>query len=161
MWFRFRPVELEFLESAPRRHVAEARVDLPRDVVWRAFTDASTWNEWWPGVRSAGYGSEPPFGVGTIREADVGGFRMEETVLAWDEGRRFAYRIDRSNAPIAKAQLEATELEDDGTGTRVRWTLALEPRLLMKLARPWFQGSVERMLERALRNLERREAGRA
>ena len=159
MWFRFDPVELDFLERAPRRHIAEASVALPREVVWRAFTDASTWHEWWPGVRSAGYRGEPPFGVGTFREADVGGWLMEETMLAWDEGRRWAYRIDRSTVPMARAQLEATELSDEADGTRVRWTLALQPRLLMKLGKPWFDASVQRMLERAMRNLEKREAG--
>jgi len=160
MWFDFRPVELDFLEQAPRRHVAEAHVALPRAAVWDAFTDAFSWHEWWPGVRRAGYRGEPPFGVGTIREADVGGFRMEETMLAWDEGRLWAYRIDRSTAPMAKAQLEATELADDGDGTLVRWTLALEPRLLTKLGGPWFDGAVRHMLARALRNLEAREAAR-
>lgn len=161
MWFQLRPVELDYLESAPRRHVVEATTALPRDVVWRAFSDASTWPEWWPGVRRAGYRGDPPFGVGTVREADVGGWLMEETMLAWDEGRRWAYRIDRSTAPIAHAQLESTTLaDDDGGGTRVRWALAFEPRLLMKLARPWLQTSTQRMLERALCNLERREAAR-
>jgi carbon monoxide dehydrogenase subunit G len=160
VWFRFRPVGLEFLETAARHRAVEAHAALPRDVVWRAFSDAATWHEWWPGVRSAGYRGEPPFGVGTIREADVGGFRMEETILAWDEGKRWAYRIDRSTAPIAKAQVEVTELADDGDGTRLRWTVALEPRLVMKLGGPLLEGAMRRMLDRALRNLAAREASR-
>ncbi len=159
MWFELKPVGLDFLESAPRITVVECDVDLPRQVVWQAVVDSSTWPEWWPGVRSASYVGDPPYGVGTRRIADVGGWRMEETLLAWDEGRRWAYRIDRSTAPLAKAQLESTELVDHGAGTRVRWTLATHPGLLLRITGPFFRRTVQRMLERAMHNLETR--GRA
>ncbi len=131
-------------------------MDLPRQAVWEALVDSSTWSEWWPGVRSASYVGDPPYGVGTRRIADVGGWRMEETLLAWDEGRRWAYRIDRSTAPLAKAQLESTELEDRGAGKNVRWTLATHPGLFLRFTGPFFRRTVQRMLERAMRNLEAR-----
>jgi carbon monoxide dehydrogenase subunit G len=156
MWFELKPVGLDFLESAPRITVVECHVDLPRHQVWEAVVDAPTWSEWWPGVRSASYAGAPPYGVGTRRIADVGGWRMEETMLAWDPGRRWAYRIDRSTAPLARAQLESTELEDHGAGTTVRWTLAAHPGLLLRITGPFFQRTVQRMLERAMRNLEAR-----
>ena len=76
--------------TAPRIHVVECDVRLPRMEVWRALIDASTWNEWFPGVRSASYRGSPPHGVGTVPNADVSGRFFEETMLAWDEGRRFA-----------------------------------------------------------------------
>lgn len=156
MWFQLKAVGLDFLESAPRITVVECDVGLPRQLVWEALVDPSTWSEWWPGVRSASYVGTPPYGVGTQRIADVGGWRMQETMLAWDEGRRWAYRIDRSTAPLAKAQLESTELEDCGAGTKVRWTLATQPGLLLRFTGPLFRRTVQRMLERAMRNLEAR-----
>jgi carbon monoxide dehydrogenase subunit G len=156
-----REVGLEFLEEAPRITVVGCEVALPRWEVWDALVDPPSWREWFPGVRSARYLGDPPYGVGTIRVADVGGHRMEETMLAWDEGRRWAYRIDRSTLPLAKAQLECTELEDRGSGTRVRWTLAIHPGILLRVTGPWFRGTVQRLLERAMRNLEARQAGRA
>lgn len=154
MWFQLRKVELDFLENAPRIHVVECRVALPRDDVWKAVVDPPAWPEWFPGVRSASYLGPPPYGVGTIRVANVNGFLMEETMLAWDESWRWAYRIDRSTAPLAKAQLESTELYDEGVGTRVRWTLATHPGILLRLTAPSFQRTVQRLLERAMRNLE-------
>ena len=156
MWFDLRPVELDFLDNAPRTYVVECDVALPRSEVWKAVIDPPTWHEWFPGVRSASYLGDPPYGVGTVRVADVAGYRMEETMLAWDEERRWAYRIDRATVPLAKAQVESTELEDSGTGTRVRWTLATHPGILLRVTGPFFQGIVQRLLERALRNLERR-----
>ena len=160
MWFRMREVGLEFLEEAPRITVVECDVALPRQEVWDAVVDPPSWPEWFPGVRSAAYLGEPPYGVGTTRVADVGGHLMEETMLAWDEGRRWAYRIDRTTLPLAKAQLECTELEDRGSGTRLRWTLATHPGILLWLTGPFFRGTVQRLLERAMRNLEARRAGR-
>ena len=160
MWFDFRPIELDFLETAPNVYVVRAEVKLPRSVVWSAIVDAPTWHEWFPGVRSAGYRGDPPYGAGTIREADVGGMLMEETMLAWDEGRRWAYRIDRSTAPLAEAQLESTELEDEAAGTLVRWTLALDPGERTQFSGPAFESTVQSLLERALENLAAREAAR-
>ena len=155
MWFKMRAVDLDFLQTAPRTYVVERNVAVPRGAVWDAFSDPTTWRHWWPGVRSASYGSSPkPYGVGTFREATVGGQRYEEYIVAWDAGRHFAYYIDRATVPIAKAQLESTELVDDGEGTRVRWTIACEPRLLLRAASPFFRGIMERMLARAMANLE-------
>ena len=160
MWFQMRQVDLDFLENAPRIHVVGCDVALPREVVWNAVIDPPTWSDWFPGVRSASYRGDPPYGVGTIRIADVGGYLMEETMLAWDDGRRWAYRIDRATVPLAKAQLEATELAYQGSGTRVRWTLASDPGILLRVTAPFFQSTVQRLLERAMRNLEAREASR-
>ena len=85
----------------------------------------------------------------------MSGVRFEETMLAWDEGRRWAYRIDRCTFPLARAQLECTDLEDHGSGTLVRWTLAIEPGLLLQLVpAASFERTVQRMLEQALRGLE-------
>lgn len=80
-------------------------------------------------------------------------------MLAWDDGRRFAYRIDRATVPLAKAQIESTDLEDCDAGTRVRWTLAIDPGWMMTLAAPFFRRTVQRLLERAMANLEVRSAG--
>jgi len=155
VWFQLRSVEMAFLEEAPRIHVVESDIDLPRQVVWRAVADPTTWPHWFPSVRSAAYLGEAPYGVGTTRISKVGSFHFEETMLAWSEGRRWAYRIDRCTFPLAKAQLECTDLEDRGTGTRVRWTLAIQPGPVLSLTPPrFFEGAVQRLLERALQRLE-------
>ena len=46
----------------------------------------------------------------------MSGQRYDETMLAWDEGVRWAYRIDRATTPIARAQVECTELADGSGG---------------------------------------------
>lgn len=155
MWFAFRPVDMDFVARAPTVHVATVTVKAKRADVFRAFADPSTWKAWWPDLESASYGdSKPPFGVGTFRESRVAGQRYEETMLAWEEGVRWAYRIDRATLPVASAQIEATEFADFEGGTRITWTIAMEPRLMMRVLGPFFPGIMRKMLRRAARNLD-------
>ena len=116
--------------------------------------DPRTWSAWFPGVRSASYRGGGPYGPGSIREAHVGLARYEEVMVAWEELERWAYYVDRATVPLAHAQLECTEFQERGTGTRLRWTLASDPRLLLRLASPIFQSTVQRLFERATANLE-------
>ena len=154
MWFEMRPVGLDFLREAPRVWVAECDVNAPRMAVWNAFADAATWSAWFPGVTEASYpGESTPYGVGTRRAATVGGQRYEERMVAWDEGKRWAYFIERATVPLAKAQLECAEFEDHEGGTRVRWTLAADPRTALKLVAPTFQRVLDSLHRKAMRNL--------
>lgn len=155
-WFDLRPVGLEFLDDAPLRIEVEVATSLPQPEVWAAFIDAPGWAAWFPGVREAGYRKQAlPYGVGTIRTAHVNGVHYEETMLAWDEPTRWIYRIDRSTADLATAQVEATcfDARSDG-GTRVVWVLASEPRPSMAAGSDSLPEILEAMLSRAIRNLE-------
>ena len=155
-WFELRPVGLEFLDEAPMCVAIEVDTPLSRRQVWDAFTDPTSWRDWFPSVRDASYpDATPPYGVGTKRWADVDGQIFEETMLAWDDLERWTYRIDRTTAPLAHAQVESTELSEspDG-GTRVRWILASDPREAFEAARDVLPEILERRLDTALRNLE-------
>lgn len=153
MWFRMRREDLGFLDRARVVHVAEADVAAPRAEVFAALADPRGWKDWFPGVRDARYASPPPHGVGTIREADVGGTRWVEEMIAWDEGTRSAWTVTRASVPFARAQVEAFELRDAAGGTRIRWTLALEPRLLARLGAPFAGRTIARLFHRAMENL--------
>jgi hypothetical protein len=153
MWFEMRKESLPFIERAPVVHVAEAEVAAPRPAVFAAFADPCGWKHWFPSVREAAYTTAPPYGVGTIREADVGGTRWVEEMIAWDEHTRWAWTVVRASVPFATAQVESFELADGGTGTRVRWTLALEPRLVARLGAPFFGRTIGRLLHRAMDDL--------
>jgi len=156
MWFELLPVEMDFLDSAPRKWVVEAQLSAPRSAVWNAFVDPTTWCHWFPDVHEASYpGATPPYGVGTRRFSHAGSQHYEETMLAWDEGVRWAYRIDRTTLPLSTAHLESTEFEDDGEGTRLRWTLAASPRMLLRATSPFMGRMLQGLLGRAARNLDR------
>lgn len=153
MWFEMRKEDLGFFDRAPVVHVSEADVAAPRAIVFAAVIDPNTWPQWFPNVRNVTYASPPPYGVGTIRHAHVGGTQWIEEMIAWDDGMRWAWTVLRASVPLAAAQVESFEFTDAPHGTRVRWTLALEPRLLARLGAPFTGRVVSRLLQRAMHNL--------
>jgi len=156
MWFELRRESLGFLERAPVVHVAEAAIAAPRRAVFDALADPRGWARWFPGVRGASYTTPPPFGVGTIREADVRGTRWVEEMIEWQAPARWAWTVLRSSVPFARAQVELFELMESAGGARVRWTLALDPRLLARLTTRLAARTTPRLLRQAMENLETR-----
>ena len=154
-WFELRREDLSFLGRAPWSVRCDGEVEAPRAAVFAALADPGTWSAWFPGVRRAWYPSPAPYGVGTIREAEVGGTRWVEELIAWEADHRWAYTVTRASVPIARAQVESFELETRGPATRVTWTLACEPRLLMRLGSPAAPRVIRRVFARALENLGR------
>jgi uncharacterized protein YndB with AHSA1/START domain len=154
MWFEMRREDMGFVGRAPVVRTAEARLTAPRATVFRAFVDPASWPRWFPGVRAATYQTGLPYGVGTIRMAHVGVTHWVEEMVAWDDDRRWAWTVLRATVPLAMAQIESFEFTDDGTGTHVRWTLALEPRTLTRLGLPFMGRTMTSLLARAARNLD-------
>src|SRR5262245_3795279 len=150
-----RKESLGFLDRAPVVHVAEAVIAAPRNAVFGAIADPRGWKHWFPGVREASYTTPPPFGVGTIREADVRGTRWVEELITWDDPTRWAWTVLRTSVPLARAQVESFEFMEAADGTYVRWTLALEPRLLARLGAPLTGRMIPRLLRQAMENLGR------
>ena len=127
-WYQMKPVELDYLDHAPAVWRMEARVAAPRQAVWSAFADATTWKDWFPHVDEASYDGDPPYGVGTIRRSNVAGALHVETMLAWDELSRWGYRVDQATVKLSTAQIELNEFSDaPGGGTRVGWIIACDP----------------------------------
>ena len=91
-----RPVELDFLDTAIVRFEFECELDAAPEAVFAAISaDPSTWS-WFPGLADAAYESPPPHGIGTGRAVVMNGVTYRETMLAWDEPTRWAYRVDES-----------------------------------------------------------------
>jgi carbon monoxide dehydrogenase subunit G len=170
VWFEMRKESLGFLGHAPVVHVAETMIAAPRNAVFGALAEPRGWKHWFPGVREASYTTPPPYGVGTIREANVAGTRWVEELIAWEDPTRWAWTVLRASMPFAQAQVELFELVEAAGQTRVRWTLALEPRLLLRLGAPLAGRTISRLLQHAMENLapylarngasERRATGR-
>ncbi|MFE9286808.1 SRPBCC family protein [Streptomyces olivaceus] len=136
---RLRPVGLDFVETAPVRLVFARELAAPPDAVFRALAeDVPGWTAWFSAVTSA-----RPIGDGAGREIRLrGGTRFVETVLAAERPEVYAYRVDVTNAPGARALLEEWRLTPTATGTRLRWTFAADGtapfRFVLDRARPGF-----------------------
>ena len=134
---RLRHEELPFLTRAPVRQVHRGHVSLPADRVFAGLAERPEgWPAWFSLARDCHYEGVPPHGVGTIRLISLrGGIRARERLVAWDENRRFAYRVEEINMPGIRAFMEewtvAPVAEDR---TDIQWTLAFDcarPAVLM------------------------------
>jgi hypothetical protein len=116
-------------------------------------------------VNRAWYEGRMPPGVGTLRKSDVAGCLHDETMVIWEEPSRWGYIVDRATEPLSAAQLELTEFFDSPGGTRVRWTIACEPREGMSYLSgdQSFEAFLATLFDDAMRRLEGwlRQNGRA
>lgn len=156
--FACEAVDLDFLDSAPARVDTEVTVTRPPNEVFAALAhDPAKWGQFFPGFDTSGrYQTPAPHGVGSRRSARFIGAGFEETILAWDEGVRWSFRIDRTHAPVFDAAVEDYHFEPVGSdATLLRWTLAYKPRLAFKLVGPLLPRFLAFALTRAGHNLER------
>ncbi|MER5962100.1 SRPBCC family protein [Streptomyces sp. NPDC002057] len=150
---RLRPVELDFTASAPVRLVFTATLTAPPAAVFRSLAvEVGSWPHWFTAITSA-----VPTGDGAGRTVRLrGGVRFEETILAAEPEVRYAYRVDLTNAPGVTAMVEEWHLSPAGTGTRLRWTMAVDGaaplRIGLRLAGP----GVGLSFRDAARRLDRR-----
>jgi uncharacterized protein YndB with AHSA1/START domain len=148
-------VDIGFVGTAPVRLVFERDVSASPERVFHALArDVSGWPRWFSAVTPA---RATDGGAG--REIRLrGGTRFGETVLAAEEPEVYAYRVDVTDAPGARALPEEWRPAPRGTGTRVRWTVAADGsapfRRLLALARP----GLGRAFRNAVTSLDRRPA---
>lgn len=154
----FDPVGLEFFEQAPQRFTTTEVIPRAASVVFAALTDdPSTWT-WFPGFSDRGrWLTAGPHGQGSRRQVRMAGVTYDETILAWDEPVRFAFRIDRASVGIARALAEDYRLEANSEqSTAVTWTFAIDARRLLRLGMPTMPSVLPRVFRRAMANLTTR-----
>jgi hypothetical protein len=159
MAHRLRTVDLDFLNTAPHRFVFEAAVPASRGAVFGAISaDPSTWT-WWPGHDEGRYESPEPHGVGSRRHMRMGDSWYSETILAWDEPSRWAYRVDESADALLNALVEEWVVEGDDHRSTVRWTFAVDPGPDFEAGISGVKTMIGDMFDEAMANLGARLAG--
>ena len=108
--FACEAVDLDFLNTAPIRLGAAVNVGRPPSEVFAAFAhDPANWGEFFPGFDKTGrYHTPVPHGVGARRTVRFTGVKFEETILAWDEGARWAFRVDSAKHRCLTPSLRTT-----------------------------------------------------
>ncbi|MEU2915298.1 SRPBCC family protein [Streptomyces massasporeus] len=151
---RLRPVELDFVEAAPVRHVFVGELAAPVQAVYGALEDVPGWAVWFPQVTAA-----RPVDGGAGRDITLtGGVRFRESIVAATAPEVYAYRVDVTNLPGVRAIAEEWRLAPAGTGTRLRWTFATDGTAAYRLALKVARGGQARAFRDAVRALERRLA---
>lgn len=114
-----KPVGEDYLATAKQGSVVH-RFPFPANMVWKALLDGPAWTEWLP-ITKVTWTSEQPYGPGTTRTVEVGDQVIEETFFIWEEGRRMAFRFERSSLPVSAA-VEDYKLVDVEGGCEMHWS---------------------------------------
>lgn len=109
----------DYLATA-RQASAVHRFAFPPQTVWNALLDGPAWTEWLAITRVT-WTSPRPFGPGTTRTVEVGDQVIEETFFAWEDGRRMAFRFERSTLPVSAAAEDYRIVPVEG-GCELRWS---------------------------------------
>ncbi len=121
------------------------KFSVPAPMVWAALLDPVAWTQWLP-ITKVTWTSPAPFGPGTTRTVEIGRQVVEETFFAWEEGRRMAFRFERSTLPVSAA-VEDYQLVADGDGCELRWNgRASAPLLLGGLITGQLAGGIRKGL---------------
>lgn len=112
-----KPVGEEYLAGASVK--TSHAFDVPASAVWAAMLDAKAWTEWLP-ITKVTWTSPEPFGVGTTRTVELAGHVVEETFFAWEDGRRMAFRFERTTLPVSAA-VEDYRVVPKGNGCELHW----------------------------------------
>ena len=125
---QLRAVGLDFLETATVRFVYEVQLPASPEAVFAAISaDPSTWT-WFPGLADGRYESPAPHDVGATRAVVMDGTAYRETILAWDEPNRWAYRVDQSAEASFDALAEDWVIRPSAGGATLQWTFAVDPQ---------------------------------
>jgi uncharacterized protein YndB with AHSA1/START domain len=145
----------DFLETAPHRYVHTAVIRQPPERVFDAIGRSPDWGGWFPGFDHTGrWLTEGPPHPGSRRRVRMTGLTFDETVLAWEAPGRFAFRVDRSTAPMASAMAEDYRITGHPSGSALEWVLAIEPFPILRPALALLDPALSRLLRRIATNLE-------
>jgi Polyketide cyclase / dehydrase and lipid transport len=145
-------VELSFADVAPVRVVEVLTIPARPGQVFEALNSPEAW---WRGARGVKWLTPAPHGVGSVRNiSPARGLRLEETFVAWQPGILWACTITKASLPLFARYLIRVDIEPAGPETStLRWTSAVAPGWLGRLAGPLFARIVRHTIRFGLAGL--------
>jgi hypothetical protein len=122
------PVDETFFETAPMRWRVGLELAASPDEVWAGLTSSRPLS-WCRALPEVTYVSEPPYGVGAVREASVlGTYRMREEFFRWDDTeRRKSFHATEATLPLFSAFAEDYHVLPFDNGSKLVWSFAFAP----------------------------------
>lgn len=153
MWFKVRASDVTFAEGSKKHFAYDFTVPAPAGDVFDLVTRPETLGTWMPDLKAARWTTSPPPGLGSVREVRLTTIAVHEKVLVWEPGERFVFTIVRASVPILKRMVEDYRFDAVAGGTRVRWTIAYQPRLVASAFEPLLAPRFARMFEASAKKL--------
>jgi hypothetical protein len=114
-----KPVAHDFLATAEASSVVH-RFSCSPEMLWNALLDAKAWTEWLA-ITKVTWTSPAPFREGTTRTVEIGNQIVEETFFIWEDGKRMAFRFERSTLPLSAAVEDYQVVPVEG-GCELHWS---------------------------------------
>jgi len=124
-----RPVDDSFFQTAPLVIPVTVELDATPAQVWEALGSDRMWS-WLPVLDRLRWLTPRPLTQGAVRVLRVARlFSIEEHFYRWEDERRATFHVTSSTRPVLNALAEDFVLEPTATGTRLTWTMAVDPKL--------------------------------
>jgi len=132
---------------------AEREIAASPTAIWEVLADHEAWPEWFDAVKSITVAG-PAAGVGAQRRVRLPGLDIDEELVAWDVGERFAFRAVALSRGIFESINERITIEALNSGrSRVTYIQAFAPAWWFRAPFRLARGKFRRDLEDALRGL--------
>jgi hypothetical protein len=113
---------------------ASVKLHSQSELVWKSITDHEALPRHVSMLSEVKVLDPKPSGVGTVRQCTLrGGKSFHERITVWEEGHRYCYQPDPTEAPFPFRWAEACwSVQATGDGSRLSYRLQYEPRSLLK-----------------------------
>lgn len=125
-------VDSSFLNDEQKVVAREFVLPVPITTVWQSLTGDTTWEEWIDPLSNVMWLLRTPDGVGSRRSVHLFGKPVEETFIAWEEGRRLAFRFDSSSLPVSALAEDYVLKEHERDQTLMRWSVRVDGNLVIR-----------------------------
>lgn len=137
-WYPLDAVDASFFETAPVRERFVADFPVPPAELWGSLASDESVAAWGPGVQRVRWTSPRPYGATTTRDVTLalGAVTVREQFFRWDEGSGYSFYATASNRPGLRRFAEDYVVTETPGGSRLTWTVALEPAGALSRATP-------------------------
>jgi len=118
------PVGADYAMTGPNHNTLHRSIPASSDELFRCLEDGEATKEW-QGV-NVEWTSRPPCGIGSTRTLKGLGQTIEQSVLAWEPGKRMCFRNDRTTLPLAAFAEDYLITPTTDSSCELRWHYAFE-----------------------------------
>lgn len=118
------PVGADYATTGPHHNTLHRSIAASADELFRCLEDGKATKEW-QGL-DVEWTSRPPLGIGSTRALKGLGQTIEQSVLAWEPGRRMCFRNDRTTLPLAAFAEDYVITPMTASACELHWHYAFE-----------------------------------
>ena len=124
-----KPVGLDFFKTANLRVTTSFEAHCTPARLMETLSGDTVWTEWAPALKKVEWTCARPYGAGATRTVHLaGGQAVKENFFHWEEGKHIAFYVVEATIDGIESFAENYEIEtrDNGTKTRLTWTVAIQ-----------------------------------